>query len=106
MNGGKHISDPLIVKRRMDIDFKISAKHEGGDPEDEQLSSYPSDILHYFRTREEINESGDMKKLRDDYLLKHFSVNNTARALTREGIAFLAAENLHGRNKLKEESVA
>ncbi len=90
----------------MDIDFKISAKHEGGDPVDKQLSSYPSDILHYFRTREEINESGDMKKLRDSYLLKHFSVNNTARALTREGIAFIAAENLHGRNKLKEESVA
>ena len=52
MNGGKHISDPL----------------------DEHLSSYPSDILHYFRTR--------------------------------EGIAFIAEENIHGRNKLKEESVA
>ena len=84
----------------------ISAKHEGGDPVDEQLSSYPSDILHYFRSREEIDESGDMEKLRDGYLLKHASVNNTARALTREGIAFIAAENIHGRKNLNGKSAA
>lgn len=84
----------------------ISAKHEGGDPEDEQLSSYPSDILNYFRTRQELIESGDMIRLRDNYLLKHSSVNNTARALAREGIAFIAAENLHSNGQAKVKNVA
>jgi len=84
----------------------ISAKHEGGDPEDEENSSYPSDILHYFRTKEEILESGDMESLRDRYLLKHISVNRTAAALARQGTGYSAAENLHGKKKKRQKNEA
>ncbi|MEA2007703.1 MAG: hypothetical protein U9O54_01165 [Chloroflexota bacterium] len=36
----------------------ISAKHEGADPEIDKTREHPSDILDYFRTKEEIIESG------------------------------------------------
>jgi hypothetical protein len=75
----------------------ISAKHEGGDPEVEQTRDHGSDILDYFRSKEEILSSGDMPKLERNYLDKHDAVNRTARALTEKGLAFLAAWNLHGR---------
>ena len=75
----------------------ISAKHEGGDPEVEQTLDHPSDILDYFRDKEEILSSGDMPRLERNYLEKHHSVNRTARALTEKGFAFVAARNLHAR---------
>ncbi|OGP74733.1 MAG: hypothetical protein A2V86_06870 [Deltaproteobacteria bacterium RBG_16_49_23] len=73
----------------------ISAKHEGGDPEVEEERSHPSDILDYFRAKDEILSSGDMPHLIRNYLDKHDAVNRTARALTEKGLAFLAAPNLH-----------
>ncbi len=75
----------------------ISAKHEGGDPDVEQTLDHPSDILDYFRDKEEILSSGDMPRLERNYLEKHHSVNRTARALTEKGFAFVAARNLHAR---------
>ncbi len=75
----------------------ISAKHEGGDPEVEQTLDHPSDILDYFRDKEEILSKGDMPRLERNYLEKHHSVNRTARALTEKGFAFVAARNLHAR---------
>ena len=74
----------------------ISAKHEGGDPEVDQTRQHPSDILDYFREKEEILSSGDMPKLERNYMDKHDAVNKTARALTERGISFIAARNLHG----------
>ncbi|MBF8284879.1 MAG: hypothetical protein HW378_3794, partial [Anaerolineales bacterium] len=38
----------------------ISAKHEGGDPEVEQKREHASDILDYFRSKEEVLASGQM----------------------------------------------
>lgn len=73
----------------------ISAKHEGGFPDDDRKTAHPSDILDYFRTRDEITRSGDMDKLRDGYLIKHEAVNKTARALVRHGVGFIAAGSLH-----------
>ena len=75
----------------------ISAKHEGGECETEETRSHPSDILDYFRTKEEILSSGDMPKLEQNYLDKHDSVNITARALTEKGLSFIGAHNLHRR---------
>lgn len=75
----------------------ISAKHEGGDPEVEQTRDHGSDILDYFRAKEEVLSSGDMFKLESNYLDKHDAVNRTARALTEKGLAFVAARGLHGR---------
>ena len=34
----------------------ISAKHEGGDPDVEQTRAHPSDILDYFRAKDEVIE--------------------------------------------------
>ena len=75
----------------------ISAKHEGGDPEVDQTRAHPSDILDYFRSKEEIITSGDWDNLQQNFLDKFDAVNHTARALTENGIAFVAAPKLHHR---------
>ena len=73
----------------------ISAKHEGGIPEIDSARDHPSDILDYFRPKTEIVEAGDMPALERNYLDKHDALNRTARALTRNGLSFIAAKNLH-----------
>jgi hypothetical protein len=73
----------------------ISAKHEGGIPSVDSSRDRPSDILDYFRDKQEIIDSGEMAALERNYLDKHDAVNRTARALTEHGLAFIAAQNLH-----------
>jgi hypothetical protein len=73
----------------------ISAKHEGGIPEVDSAREHPTDILDYFRAKSEILEAGDMPALERNYLDKHDAVNRTARALTENGLSFIAAQNLH-----------
>ncbi|MHA2065751.1 MAG: hypothetical protein ACXABY_15345 [Candidatus Thorarchaeota archaeon] len=73
----------------------ISAKHEGGDPKIDGQREHPSDILDYFRQKAEVIDSGDMPHLLRNYLDKHDAVNRTARALTENGLAFIAARKLH-----------
>ena len=75
----------------------ISAKHEGGDPDVEAARERPSDILDYFRPKEEIEQSGEMDALLGYYLDKHDAVNRTACALTQAGLSWIAAPNLHHR---------
>jgi len=75
----------------------ISAKHEGGDPEVEATRAHSSDILDYFRAKDEILEKGEMEVLLGNYLDKHAAVNTTARALTEHGLSFVAAPELHHR---------
>ena len=73
----------------------ISAKHEGGDPEVELTRAHPSDILDYFRAKEEIETADDMAALLQNYLDKHEALNRTARALTEAGLSWIAAPKLH-----------
>jgi hypothetical protein len=73
----------------------ISAKHEGGDPEVEQTRQHPSDILDYFRDKEEIIASGDWEHLTLNFLDKFDAVNHTARSLTKQGLSFVAAQKCH-----------
>jgi hypothetical protein len=73
----------------------ISAKHEGGDPEIDGKREHPSDILDYFRTKEEIVASGDWDHLTLNFLDKFDAVNHTARALTARGLSVVAATRLH-----------
>ncbi len=73
----------------------ISAKHEGGVPEIDAKREYPSDILDYFRTKQDLIESGTMPKKLINYLDKHHSLNRTAEELTKRGLTFLAAPKLH-----------
>jgi len=73
----------------------ISAKHEGGDPEIEKTLSHPSDILDYFREKKEVCESGDWENLQKNFLYKVEASNHTAADLTRAGLSFIAAQNLH-----------
>ena len=73
----------------------ISAKHEGGEPEVEEKLAHGSDILDYFRDKQEVIESGDWEALLNNYLEKHNAVNLTARALTECGLSFVAAPALH-----------
>lgn len=73
----------------------VAAKHEGADPKIEELRGHPSDFFDYFRTQEDLVQSGDMAVMRQLYLDKHESVQRTADALTRAGIGFIAAANLH-----------
>jgi hypothetical protein len=73
----------------------ISAKHEGGVPKIEESRDYPSDILDYFREKEEIIAAGQMPLHLANYLDKHHSLNRTAEELTKRGLTFLAAPKLH-----------
>ncbi len=73
----------------------ISAKHEGGDPDLDATREHPSDILDYFRDKDEIIASGDWDYVTQNFLDKIEATNNTARALTKQGLSFIAARNLH-----------
>ncbi|MCF2143784.1 MAG: hypothetical protein K9W42_08805 [Candidatus Heimdallarchaeota archaeon] len=73
----------------------ISAKHEGGKREVEEKRKHPSDILDYFRAKDEIIKAGDMEHMLTNYLDKHQALNITAETLTRNKLTFLAAQKLH-----------
>jgi hypothetical protein len=73
----------------------ISAKHEGGEVEVEPLREHPSDILDYFRDKQEIIESGDWDHLLRNFMDKFDSTNLTAEALTKNRMSFIAARKLH-----------
>jgi hypothetical protein len=73
----------------------ISAKHEGGDPEIDQTRVHPSDILDYFRDKSEVIDSGDWENLEINFMDKFDAANETAFALTQNGLSFIAAQNLH-----------
>ena len=75
----------------------ISAKHEGGEVAVEQKRDHPSDILEYFIPKKDIDEKGLMPALTQNYLDKHEAINNTAKALTKRGLTFIAAPKLHHR---------
>lgn len=75
----------------------ISAKHEGGEIKREQERDHPSDILEYFLPKSEILKNDLMPLVTQNYLDKHESLNNTAKALTEKGLSFIAAPKLHHR---------
>ncbi|MEW6716397.1 MAG: hypothetical protein AB1345_02670 [Chloroflexota bacterium] len=73
----------------------ISAKHEGGVPDIEPTRKHPSDILDYFRNKDEIISSGDWEAVTLNFQDKLDATNRTACALTENGLSFVAARNLH-----------
>ena len=73
----------------------ISAKHEGGDPEIDATLEHPSDILDYFRDKQEVIDSGDWDNLQRNFIEKVNAANKSAWALTEKGLSFVAAPNLH-----------
>jgi hypothetical protein len=73
----------------------ISAKHEGGDPDIETTRDHPSDILDYFREKDEIIASCDWDAVTQNFLDKVAATNKTAWALTEAGLSFVAASRLH-----------
>src|SRR5512137_1637061 len=73
----------------------ISAKHEGGDPEVDGGRPHPSDILDYFRDKQEVIDAGDWDHLARNFLDKFDAANKTAWALTERGLSFIAAQRLH-----------
>lgn len=73
----------------------VAAKHEGGDPDTEETRSHQSDFFDYFRSQEDLLESGDMAAMQQLYFDKHLSVQRTAEALTVAGLSFVPATNLH-----------
>ena len=73
----------------------ISAKHEGGDVEIDKNREHPSDILDYFRDKQEIIDSGHWEFMRRNHLDRYIAINTTAKILTENGIDIIAALNLH-----------
>ncbi|MFX1574700.1 MAG: hypothetical protein ACFFB0_18345 [Promethearchaeota archaeon] len=73
----------------------ISAKHEGGDVELDSSREHPSDILDYFRDKQEIIDSGHWEYMRRNHLDRYIAVNTTAKILIKNGIDIIAAQNLH-----------
>lgn len=76
----------------------VSAKHEGANVEVDEKREHPSDILEYFMSKEEIKEAGIWDDLRVNLLDRYEAVNTTAEALTKNGLTFIAAKNLHHRD--------
>ncbi len=77
----------------------ISAKHEGAEVEVDKKREHPTDILDYFIPRKDIEKQGLMPAIIQNYLDKHEAINNTACALTKKGLSFIAAPNLHYRKE-------
>ncbi|MEJ2011424.1 MAG: hypothetical protein P8X64_04270 [Anaerolineales bacterium] len=75
----------------------ISAKHEGGDPEIDGERAHPTDILDYFRDKQEVIDSGDWEHLKQNFNDKFDALNKTAWALTENGLSVIAARRLHHR---------
>jgi hypothetical protein len=73
----------------------ISAKHEGGDPESDSKRDHPSDVLDYFRDKQEVIDSCNWNALQLNFMDKFDATNKTAWALTENGLSFVAALNLH-----------
>ncbi len=73
----------------------VSAKHEGGDVEIDKNREHPSDILDYFRDKQEIIDSGHWEFMRRNHLDRYIAINTTAKVLTENGIDIIAAQNLH-----------
>ncbi len=73
----------------------IGAKHEGGIPAVDGKRDHPSDILDYFIPKKDVEEKALMPKLLVNYMDKHAALNRTAGELTKKGLTFIAAENLH-----------
>jgi len=51
--------------------------------------------LDYFREKKEVIESGDWDNLQQNYLDKVAACNHSAWDLTKAGLSFIAARNLH-----------
>ncbi|MFX0048471.1 MAG: hypothetical protein ACFE8G_09945 [Candidatus Hermodarchaeota archaeon] len=75
----------------------VSAKHEGGNVEVDKNRDHPTDILEYFAPKKDLIDAGLWDALRINHLDRNDAVNSTAKALTENGIAFIAAKNLHHR---------
>jgi len=73
----------------------VSAKHEGANIDVDEKREHPTDILEYFMTKEEIKEAGIWEALRINLLDRYEAVNTTAKALTENGLTFIAAKKLH-----------
>jgi len=86
-------TDELV--RLADHVANISAKHEGGKPQIDAAREHPSDILEYFIPKTDIEGQGLMPAMERNYLDKHDALNVTAIELTKKGLTFIAAKNLH-----------
>lgn len=73
----------------------ISAKHEGGPVDIDQTRDHPSDILDYFKSKEQITEEGIWEGLEINYMDRLIAINNTSKALIKSGTDIIAARNLH-----------
>ena len=73
----------------------VSAKHEGGNVEVDEKREHPTDILEYFMAKEELKQAGLWDSLRINHLDRYDAVNSTAEALTKQGLSFIAAKELH-----------
>ncbi len=73
----------------------ISAKHEGGPVDIDQARDHPSDILDYFKSKDQITEEGIWEGLEINYMDRLTAINNTAKALIKSGTDAIAARNLH-----------
>ncbi|MHA1478154.1 MAG: hypothetical protein ACTSPU_08140, partial [Promethearchaeota archaeon] len=63
----------------------------------DEKREHPTDILEYFMAKKDIEEAGIWEALRVNLLDRYDAVNTTAEALTKKGLAFIAAKNLHHR---------
>jgi hypothetical protein len=73
----------------------ISAKHEGGDYKVQKDRAPQHNILEYFMSKVDMQTNKLTDICLGHYLDKHDAVNHTAEDLTKSGLTFIAAQNLH-----------
>jgi AcrR family transcriptional regulator len=61
-------------------------------------------LYQYFRDKDEVIASGDWDHMLLNFLDKMEATNNTAWALTEQGLSFVAAKNLHSRQQLSSRN--
>jgi len=104
-----HVTEPVLgvvkmpyLRRDQVVELageipNFSAKHEGSEIDAPSNLKHPWSIMEDFMPKAKLEEAGLLEGMAENYMDKHESVNLTAEALTRKGIAFIAASNAHRR---------
>lgn len=86
----------LLIESAKTIPY-MSAKHEAADPEVEAQRPHPTSNFDFTYPDEKVRAEGLYEPMREGFLYGIDEANKTADELTKRGMSFVAATNLHRR---------
>ncbi len=75
----------------------MSAKHEGADPSIEATRPHPSSNIDFTLPDAEVRKQGCYEHMEESFMCGIAELNKTADELTKNGMSFIAAKNMHRR---------